>query len=100
MRMYGISQCGVDLTMAGRYNVNFSLVASSGLAAWAARQIVVQAVCVSGEAPCQDGSCSSGACRFHRHGSTYYLGSRWGYACSRHDTVMQPRLLPVKQGTG
>ena len=53
----GLAACGIDTTMAGEYNVNFTVADSRGALAWASRTV---RVCSSDEVVCDDLSCSNG----------------------------------------
>jgi hypothetical protein len=56
----GLRNCLLDINKAGRYNITFTVANSLGLRATVQRFVVVQDSCVTGEALCQDGTCSAG----------------------------------------
>lgn len=60
---HGISGCGVDTSVPGRYVIDFRVVNDVGLSSSVRRQVLVEDLCLGGERVCANLQCSvDGVC--------------------------------------
>lgn len=55
---YGVSSCGLDTSVPGRYVIKLEVTNDAGLSAAVSREVFVEDVCPSGERLCRNMLCS------------------------------------------